>query len=783
MEETGQEIFGAAHWLLPEGGLPGEEDVVSGANENGDSGSSVQLPPAEMMESLGLTPPSEVQSPADNNNNEASSAPPVATPQEEPTTSQPTKLPTTHTPTVYDPNKYVAENHVFCGKTHADASERCSPETFCSDGAGVHQCDDVGDYCWAGVTACNAAQWNRPDAAVAPESESGGGEDTSTAMPTPMWSTKPEPPTVPEQIDEVAGQSTTNDEDGDDTGEMNIVRQSFCAVDYAELMANCAVLRTCNRWQPCPSGYSCFSNVKCLMPKEDTITTDAPTPVSIATSSPTFPPITMSPIAKPPMTAPPFVSTPTTTSPTSQPTIFKLSDEEVAQRLSSMNNYCASSLSEVMSSCSYALQTCNVDDRIMCPSGTVCFENLACPNPQSDTVAPVASSKSETGAPTLTPISYGVTTALTLSPTKLPQTSQPTSKSSPLPSADARVTTPQNYCTTSETELQSTCTTAQTCNDGEGLCPFGMYCLKNYLCSNNEESSSVVAATSDTVTSTNSSKAQNYCAQYVEELDIMCDWAPTCNDGDDPCPPDTYCFPNVVCESRQEPETTSPTSNSTSSPPTTGPTGLTHMNGIDLVDQISKTDSACSEICLQAIGPSDCGYIETIGGIDNVVPCTVSSSQVKAGDLCIGTGECGTDLGLNNCADGHDVYFRLESSKCLEHGFVNGHGVIPPPNSEKTDDQVQTNNDSSDTIGVKDNETATVEVSNTNSTSISDINWEDWPTEEELEEAAYTDNVDHGLEGWWLIKESHATRNANGGLKNLALALGLGLMSIYLVRW
>ena len=846
--------------------MPGIDDVVvNDPSEPGTGNSGPGLPPAEIQSALGLTSPAiaeattssstEVSAPDHSMNGVPAPLPtptdfsmngvpsalvttpkpvtPPPTPQLiEPTTTKPTDKPISLSPTVYDPNRYVPDNHVFCGHSHADASKRCSPETFCAGGASVHQCDSPGDYCWAGVTACNAAQWNK----VETSSPSDGSED-ETAMPTPQWSTEPKAaPDKYVEIEEVAGSNN----DGEEDVEYEMVRQSFCAVDYDELMSNCAILQTCNRWQPCPSGYSCFSNVKCLIPKKGAVSsaTDdseteeeaAATPTSPAptTPEPTFPPITMSPIAKPPMTIEPIktnapsISTPilTTKSPSSQPTKFTLSEDEIAQRYANFNNYCAISYSEATAYCSYALKTCNEDD-LLCPMGTACFENIKCKDlnagDQATTESPVASDapisvvpppptskpsetmKQRTVTPTIPPIA-----TRTVTPTIPPiATMQPTSNPIETPIPSARTDIPQDYCTTSVEELEKTCLTAQTCNVGDPLCPFGTFCMKSYLCSPSGDDTAasnapVSTPTMKPVISNGSKKAQSYCAQYEEELEEMCSWTYTCNEGDPPCPTDTFCFTNYVCESRPD----EPGATSKPAPPSTTVPDIDIME--DYVPTITTDSTDCTALCLQAIGSSDCEYFVKIGGIDIVQPCTGGASSsandggssTAASRICVGTGECGTDSDLNNCAGGHDVYFKLESSKCLEHGFAGGHGVIPRP--EAINDEVYISSSGKDTSSAVDkapssdkdtasydnlvvdwgplNNTAASEVSKTvndNSTTNSDVDWNDWPTDEELEASMNDGGFDHGLAGWWLKTENHAVHATYGGIKNVAICFGI----------
>jgi hypothetical protein len=782
-EEHNQEIFGVEHWLLPEGGLPGVEDVVVSSESGSSSNKVPQLPPAEISSQLGLTSPAEAEAATADE-----SSIPVASPAEINNNVVPQVIrnePLTPQPTPFDPDRYVAANHVFCGQTHTDAAARCSPETFCTDGAATHNCDKVGDYCWAGITTCNAGEWkNRPKTSPPSESLSPSEGMVETSRPTPQWSPEPtESPTFdPNSIMGVPDGNYDISSDGSYTVngiEMRLKQMSYCATNYNDLMANCATARNCNKWQPCPSGYECYSNVKCLVPMDETWDTSSST---VVTDKPTFPPITMSPIAEPPASwGSPILTTPTTNPPSSsQPTVYTLSEDEVKQRLSYPNNYCSSSLSEVMSSCSFALHTCNADDR-MCPSGTVCFENIQCPNPDETEAPVVSSTRIESVSPTSAPVHR-----LTLKPISEPvmTTNAPTAKMTPQPtiSPSVKSVSPQNYCTTSILEIQSTCATAQTCNDGEPLCPFGMFCMTNYLCSSDDEKDEATPPTIPSNENQGNGKAvaQNYCAQWEEELVDICTWTYTCNEGDPPCPTDTYCFENYICEGRADGET-----ETLSFAPTTPAVDVTDID-------ISTTQQTldCSELCLQAIGPSDCKDVQSsvVINMNNILPCT--DFTVSVGHLCKGTGECGTDTELNNCGDGHDIYFRLESSKCIEHGLSVGYGVIPPPDikelveTEEIDDppddivlEDKATSTSTHAPPLQDKDIAIVDESISDKSTNSDYDWDNWPPRDsELD--SFNDNAENdGLGSWWLMKENHARRGAPGSwIKNMIATLLTGVV-------
>lgn len=455
LRETGQEIYGVNHLPLLDDGL--------GIANVGDE--PPQLPPSEMAMPMRTQPP-----------------------------------------TRYDPNRYKPENHIFCGKSYSDASERCDIETFCSDGI---TCANAGDFCWVGIDACDAADW-------VPTIRPSGKPTTPAPSTTPSVS-----PGKPSQVE---------------TSTLSSTRQSYCATDYTDLMLNCAnKLPKCDRLTPCPDGLMCFANVECTV-KEDSEST------SPDTTEPTFSPIL------PPNRPTDSPTVPITHQPTEYPTILTLSEAEVAQRLTNMNSYCATSYAEVISSCSHSLHTCNLGESI-CPVGTFCFESIVCPD--SDiTKTPVAESSESTPPTTLSPI---------------------------LESGDANTAVPQNYCAKNEDEIQVTCSTAPTCNADDEPCPLGYFCYGNHVCNTpsaivtqvvtaaptipptNEPTLAPVASPSapptlkptprPTVDANRNTVMQNYCAQNVEMLGLTCAWAPTCNAGDAACPVDTACFFNVICDS------------------------------------------------------------------------------------------------------------------------------------------------------------------------------------------------------------------------------------------
>ena len=503
LNETGQEIFGADHWLIPPEGLPGLVDVTS----NGTQYSEPQLPPASILANIAQptpapdpVPPSEIGLPV----------------YESPSPSLNAAATSTAAPArVYG----AGENNVFCGASWLEASERCSPETFCSDGAALHKCANANEFCWVGVTACDAYDW-MPTASPTTASPS--------AMPTELVASSENPTSPPtgdashtvssdsshtlsSDLNSSSGEEeevvAAIEEEEEAVSASTIMRQSYCATDYVQLMSSCATLITCNR-EPCPDGYTCFTNAKCIA---EIMVDHVPSPVptsSPATSLTPSAPIMIAQISKTFTPSAEYQSYIQTTF-TDHPTLFTLSDDEVVQRLTNMNSYCATSLSEVLSSCSYALHTCNMVDS-MCGDGTYCFEDIVCPDPQAITTAQTFSTPSplsilssiaptahdiETSydsftsvPPTTTRLTSMPTSPITLasssaSPTTIRPTSQPISPTpSPSFSTGGVEGNIQNYCAKSKQDLVYTCASAPTCNAGNQPCPAGTYCFGNHVC-------------------------------------------------------------------------------------------------------------------------------------------------------------------------------------------------------------------------------------------------------------------------------------------------------------
>jgi len=421
--------------------------------------------------------------------------------------------------------------------------------------------------------------------------------------------------------------------------------------------------------------------------------------------------------------------------------------------------YCAESLKQLLTACSKA-PTCNDDDG-PCPYGKFCFSAI-CNGPSKPTMKPTiaflnTSTDSSSGGSISGDTSDGHGSV-----------------------------NPQNYCSKSEAELELGCATAQTCNDNDGPCPSGSFCFGNYSCSSNQSYSSgsttnpslkpttkpslkpttkptpnialkptsskdlYVSLISTTAQSKPQVDTQHYCAKSAAELERTCASASTCNEGDGPCQSGSFCFPNVLCEASSEAE-----------PPALTPISPVGHNIIDHDTTAAFTgDPECDYLCLQPIAAADCEHV--LYNMD-ILPCTGSSSEVNFDTLCTGTGRCGTNLGLNNCPDRPDsknIYVRLDSLKCEEHGFAYGSGVIDDDNIDSPPHIPN--------IGLESDETDTREALPNSSLG------------DDVEYGTFSGNSSNstGLTGWWK-KEPSAAKRACGGwiIRLFPLAtMGLGIL-------
>eukprot|EP00804_Cyclotella_cryptica_P025658 CCRYP_002874-RA/>CCRYP_002874-RA protein AED:0.20 eAED:0.20 QI:1951/1/1/1/1/1/2/161/633 len=585
------------------------------------------------------------------------------------------------------------------------------------------------------------------------------------------------------------------------SGDRFSVRQSLCAENYIHLIDECLTLETCNE-SPCPDGLSCFENVLCAAPDNDqgSVTTDTietPAPITVEASSNPAPltplpspllvkdtpfPVVATEISSSPVLSllltstgtpslpPEYQITPPPVSeyPTQQPTIFTLSAEEVAQRMSSPNNYCAKSLDQILTTCSYSLKTCN-DGEEMCPLGTNCFGNVVCPGP---TTPPT------TQPPVVVPV-----VITTLEPTSVVVDDTP--------SVDPVA---QSYCAESEDLIQSTCKTALTCNEGFGTCPVGFFCFANVVCealvdqtdfiethpSSSAEppktisSSTSISESSTTIAPTTArnegeGSVGNYCAESESVLQATCKTAVTCNQGFGTCPVGFFCFSNVVCEALQvQSDETANIADATQS--TRAPADV----------------GECNDLCLIPLDPGECDSIMSLGLI--ISPCSSMSgpNEMETGinQVCAATGRCGTSLDLNNCDTTEDLYMRVDVSTCIASD-IGSSGIVASDFSQSV----------STVASIQAPEIAQTQASQTsateapgNTTSVSNIdrsqaeeqqNQPYAPVTYSWEDPTKNDTRDNQAEidGWWIKKELDSAF----GIESFHLLCALIANAIYML--
>ncbi|KAL7463274.1 hypothetical protein ACHAXS_003646 [Conticribra weissflogii] len=449
------------------------------------------------------------------NNNHISTPSPIIPP-----TRSPTLMPGTKAPVV-TPEPYNAINHIFCGKSFADAEARCSPETFCANGP-LHTCEEEGDSCWSGISACDASDWVPTKTPTVLPSVSATISPTKSleskfftlapiVVATPIITSSPEASNLPFTLAPIVGTTSTITPSPDTTNlpvqpsytpEMMpsstmptsstrginryTTTQSYCAKDYIQLMNECLTISTCDIKGQCPNGYNCYVDISCPYQEDD----NPEIIYEIDTDENIIIPVTYSPTTSAPVTPATVLHTlpPNTHSPTVSPSEFTLSAEELAKRVSKPNNYCGKSKDQIVSSCYYTLQTCNDEDMIICPIGTYCFSSIVCENISvaddiSDVInSPVSATQSPTIQPTTPPTSPPIpplTSLPTLKPIKTPFTNSPSVSPSDIDIAmefdDGFIR--DNYCAQNNAMLQLTCAMAPLCDDDDS-CPLGTFCFK-----------------------------------------------------------------------------------------------------------------------------------------------------------------------------------------------------------------------------------------------------------------------------------------------------------------
>lgn len=328
-----------------------------------------------------------------------------------------------------------------------------------------------------------------------------------------------------------------DDEEQEDWSEIDSIGSSnpnfYCGENQRVATRNCGVEE-----YACTDGI-CSGDLKCYMVSacgsgEDGMATDSPSPAPISSS--TF--VEESP--------PPTFSTVVTGSPSSSK---KLSAENTGSEESTSGGFdikktffCGVDRADAATSCTKRCPSGSPSD---CPSGQSCFGYTPCPIEIEDDESLTSTDN-------------------TPSPVSIP--SEPINNIGKL----------QNYCAKNLDDLQATCATAQTCNDGESDCPSGTYCWGDRLCgemslgediseltpvpslivetespsvafvSTGSPSEAIVFTSSPVVQRDSSSPVSIngeglYCASTVEELESSCSTAQECSSG--PCPSGTFCFP------------------------------------------------------------------------------------------------------------------------------------------------------------------------------------------------------------------------------------------------
>ena len=539
LRETGEEIFGSDHWLLPmDVDIPGLVDVNSTEADN----LAGLLSPTD-----GLPPPDNILAALGVQAAAAAAATATLIPTGSFDDDAGVGAISADIPRYKDGN-----NHIFCGVSWLDASARCSPETFCLHGAAIHVCPNVTEYCFVGVTACDANEWIFPTASPTSASPTTSSptliitESNIIDSASPTQSVTSELSSTDDAAAEISflivgeedgdvddNDGGVNDEenindddqeeentyndvitstptanpsaistetmsieqivDEDTVNEMEVatstIVQSYCALSYVDIVTNCQELSTCNKNEQCLDGYTCFTNVECTVEVFEV-------PFEDLSPSPTSTPSVDMPFSQSEV----FVyssASPTSSMTTIKPTLSPVSMTPTTTTTSQESNtaiaphfYCATSLDEI--SCS-ASPTC--DDETMCPSGMFCFEVPTCYDNVSSSDDFWANTYSITTSPsTSLPSSFPTmlrSITISESPTYYLRSSSLRPTSSATNTAIVTSGRIQNYCAPSEDELLSLapgtsntplCAVTNTCNDELQMCPPGTYCFVDYSC-------------------------------------------------------------------------------------------------------------------------------------------------------------------------------------------------------------------------------------------------------------------------------------------------------------
>ena len=195
-----------------------------------------------------------------------------------------------------------------------------------------------------------------------------------------------------------------------------------------------------------------------------------------------------------------------------------------------------------------------------------------------------------------------------------PPTQKPTSPPTPDPTPYVKL---YSKCAANYGELVETCWSAVECNNANP-CPGNQTCFENVDCAVTSYSLSESPTFSPPPSSFGSRDAsldlkQNYCALNDIDLVTSCGSAPTCNDGDPPCPLGLLCFGEHVCA--HEKQSSAPSSNTIKSPshtpsysPMYQPTQLSpDVQQLLCASSTAELESSCTSALSCSEGPCPSG--------------------------------------------------------------------------------------------------------------------------------------------------------------------------------
>jgi hypothetical protein len=292
-------------------------------------------------------------------------------------------------------------SNLYCGESAFDATRNCGIESkACPDGICAE--DGLNCYMVSGLCGSSAGtadvEGTTLDTSPSPASIS---DESGTSFPTYANNSS----------------STISDTTSTINSGFDIKDTFFCGVDRADAATSCSQRCRSGVAGECPSGMSCFGYTPCT------------TEVGSAESVPS------------------------------------LSETNVGI----IQNYCATSLDDLAVTCATAV-TCN-DGEPDCPEGTYCWGDRMCGDAEAvddgDAELSLAPSSSLT---TQAPVQASVQAHVIIS-------LSPIAPSSIVQNVTEEQTQPteQLYCAATIAELEISCATAQSCTDGP--CPSGSFCF------------------------------------------------------------------------------------------------------------------------------------------------------------------------------------------------------------------------------------------------------------------------------------------------------------------